>query len=56
MSIVADTAIPYAAARLSDLPKPIVRPRRHDHQKPVDRSNIDLAVAFLRGLVDGHAR
>ncbi len=30
--------------------------QRHDHQHPVDRADVDLPVALLRGLGDGHAR
>ena len=54
--MVSDTAMPKAAARLSDERKPMVRPSVSDHQRPIDEADIDLAVARGRRLDDVQTR
>ena len=55
-SIVSDTAMPNAAARLSDERNVMRKPERQRHQHPIDEADIDLPVALRRGLRDVQAR
>ena len=56
ISIASVTAMPYAAARLSELRKPSTSSITAHEQHPVDERDVDLADLALGGVQDRQAR